>query len=137
MAAGNRRKSRELALQVLFQGEFVDNMNIVERLRYFRETFVIDDDVYNYAQTLLTGIDTQKAEIDGLIAGASEHWSLQRMALVDLNILRIATFEMKLSSEVPARAALNEAIELAKQYSNTESSGFINGILNKLLGDTP
>ena len=128
--SGNRRKSRELALQVLFQSEFVEDAKYGEQLRYFQDSFAIEKDVLEYATQLLSGIQEKHEEVDNKISALSPNWTLARMAKVDLSILRIAIFEILHMTDVPAKAAINEAVELAKKYGNTESAGFINGVLD-------
>jgi N utilization substance protein B len=133
--SGNRRKSRELALQVLFQKEFVEGSSLVERLGYFRESFAISDEVLEYARHLLQFIEENSDKIDAKIREKSLNWSLERISKVDLCILRLGTTELMMPKEIPPKVAINEAIELAKKYGNTDSAGFINGILNEQLKD--
>jgi transcription antitermination protein NusB len=128
---GNRRKSRELALQVLFQGEFVSHTKVVDRLGYFRETFAISDDVLGYAEIILRRFEDNQANIDTQIRQKSTNWSLERMSKVDLCILRLALAEMVSPADTPHKVVINEAIELAKKYGNTESAAFINGVLDE------
>jgi N utilization substance protein B len=128
-----RRESRELALQILFQKEYVMDLNLDARLNYFVEHFGIKKEVLDYAAKLSRGVELHQAEIDKTIAQNSEHWSLSRMSLIDLNIMRIAGFEILKGGDVPPKVAINEAIELAKKYGNFDSPGFVNGILDSLV----
>lgn len=129
-----RRQSRELALQILFQQEFVAEINVAQALKNFKESFDAPDEVWIYATKILDGIRAKKNEIDSLIEKNSSHWRMPRMALVDRNLLRIGVFEIAFSDgEVPPKAALNEAIEISKKYGTTDSSAFINGILDQIL----
>lgn len=130
---GQRRQSRELALQVLFQKEYVPDMNLETRLNYFKEHFTIEAEVAQYAEILARGVETHQQEIDKTIASHSEHWSLSRMSLVDLNIMRIAAFEILKAKDVPVKVAINEAIELSRKYGNFDSPAFVNGVLNDLI----
>ncbi len=136
-----RRQARELALQVLFQQEFVAEINATQALKNFKEAFEAPEEVWTYATQILEGIRSKKAEIDSLIEKNSAHWRMPRMALVDRNLLRIGVYEIVYSDgEVPPKAALNEAIEISKKYGTTDSSSFINGILDQILrsqGATP
>lgn len=136
-----RRQARELALQVLFQQEFVAEINAAQALKNFKEAFEAPEEVWTYATQILEGIRSKKAEIDSLIEKNSAHWRMPRMALVDRNLLRIGVYEIVYSDgEVPPKAALNEAIEISKKYGTTDSSSFINGILDQILrsqGATP
>jgi N utilization substance protein B len=74
-----------------------------------------------------------QSEIDALIGKASRNWRLERMARVDRNLLRLAVYELKYCSDVPAKVAINEAIEIAKRYGTAESPAFVNGILDRCL----
>lgn len=132
MASGNRRKSRELALQVLFQAEFGENVKLQDRLAYFQQSFSIDAEVLNYAKHLLKGIENEMAAIDSKLQSLSKNWKLERMSLVDKNILRLAAFEILYSKEAPPKVVINEAIELAKQYSGEDAYQFVNGLLDAL-----
>jgi N utilization substance protein B len=131
---GQRRQSRELALQVLFQMEFAPNLNFHDGLETFRKNFVADEDVWQYAEFLLAGIQENLPAIDAMIQKSSAHWTLKRMALVDLNIMRVTCFEMKLSSEIiPPAVAINEAIEISRKYGTSDSAAFVNGVLDQLV----
>jgi len=129
-----RRQARELALQVLFQQEFNAEISASQALKNFKESFDAPDEVWSYATKILDGIAAKKNEIDSLIEKNSSHWRMPRMALVDRNLLRIGVYEIAFSDgEVPPKAALNEAIEISKKYGTTDSSSFINGILDQIL----
>jgi N utilization substance protein B len=131
---GTRRLSRELALQVLFQQEFATKQSVEAGLETFRKSFDAAPEVWTYALALLKGVETQHAEIDALIQKCSAHWKLKRMALVDLNIMRVAAFELKFASEtVPAAVVINEAIEISKKYGTVDSAAFVNGILDQIM----
>ncbi len=129
----SRRHSREIALQVLFQLEFAPGQDLTSALNNFRAAFEAPEDVWTYALHVLKGIQENKEKIDASIQARAAHWRLGRMALVDLNLLRIATFEMTFADDsVPPAVAINEAIELAKKYGTTDSSKFVNGILDQI-----
>ena len=85
-----------------------------------------------YAKILLIGIQEQRIEIDNQLQTLSKNWKLERMSLVDKNILRLAAFEILFTKDTPNKVVINEAIELAKQYSSQDSFQFINGILDRL-----
>jgi transcription antitermination protein NusB len=130
---GIRRQARELALQMLFQDEFNANFSPREMIRHFSESFSIAAEVRQYAEILITGIHEHKRAIDETIQSHSPHWKVARMALVDLNVMRIALFEMKfMTPPNPAGVAINEAVEIAKRYGSTESGAFVNGILDNI-----
>ena len=128
-----RHQAREFALQVLFQREFVKDMDVKKSLDYFKGAMDSTDEVYKFAEYLLSGVLQNLSSIDKKIEGHSQNWSLKRIALVDLNILRMATYEILFSEgEIPPKSSINEAVELAKQYSTQNSSSFINGILDQI-----
>ncbi len=135
MPQGNRRKSRELAIQVLFQAEFGEGTALGDRLDYFRQSFSIKPEVLEYCQHLLKSIETHLSDIDAKLQATSQNWKLERMSLVDKNILRLAACELLYSKDAPPKVIINEAIELAKQYSSQESHQFINGILDRLAAE--
>ena len=83
----------------------------------------------DYARYLVDGVSSHREELDARIAAVSENWSISRMPILDLNVLRIALFELLYAQDIPASVAINEAVELAKDYGTDESSRFVNGIL--------
>jgi len=130
---GVRRRSRELALQILFQKEFQEGMNFEQILALYRESFDSEPELWEYAKLIVQGVMEEKNNIDDLIQSSSARWKLDRMAIVDRNILRIAVFELRfLDREIPTTVAINEAIEIAKRYGSTDSKSFINGILDNI-----
>jgi N utilization substance protein B len=88
--------------------------------------------VKEYAEKLVNGTRQNLEKIDAWIERFTENWDIRRMAYVDRNILRLSTFEMVLSGEVPMKVAINEAVELAKRFGEPDSSKFVNGILDKI-----
>lgn len=131
---GSRRESREIALQVLFQREFAPDILVDDALKLFRTSFEAVPEVWDYAKMLLRGVDSKRKEIDDIIQGASAHWTLKRMALTDLNIMRVSVFELLYSQNPPPPAVvIDEAIEISKKYGTTDSASFINGILDQIL----
>ncbi len=129
-----RRRSRELALQVLFQREFVPDVQIDASLKYFSEHLDIPQESFAYAQILLQGIEKNAQEIDRLISDKSKNWKIPRMSAVDLSLLRIGTYELIFSQDaIPPKVAIDEAIEMAKRYGGTESTNFVNGLLDEIL----
>jgi len=89
----------------------------------------------DYARRLVEGVAGLSDEIDAHIEEASTNWRLVRMPVVDRNILRMATFELKACLDVPASVVINEAVELAKRYGEKDSRAFVNGILDRIAGD--
>ncbi len=130
---GLRRRSRELVLQYLFQNEFSPKTTPEFGLRHFAENFEVEAEVVDYAVDLARGIAEKRSEIDSLIQSHSVHWKLPRMALVDVNVMRVAVFEMKfMHPPVPANVVINEAVDIAKKYGSTDSGSFVNGILDHI-----
>ncbi|MBM4389237.1 MAG: transcription antitermination factor NusB, partial [Deltaproteobacteria bacterium] len=101
-------------------------------LEFFWDDKEEEQNIREFAELLARGVSGNLAEIDGYIASASHHWRIDRMAIVDRNILRIATFEMLRVEDIPYKVSLNEAIELAKRFGSEDSSQFINGVLDKI-----
>jgi N utilization substance protein B len=126
-----RRRAREIALQVLYQLEIGQGVP-QEALTVYFENFRPSEKAREFCQRLIEGVSHHREEIDRLIEENAENWTLKRMAVVDRNILRVATFELMHCPDIPFKASLNEAIELAKKYGNEDSGAFINGILDKV-----
>jgi N utilization substance protein B len=123
-----RRTAREKALQALFQID-VSQSEPASAIEHVLEGEAGDD----YLSKLVFGVIEHKSEIDKLISENLEKWSLDRLATVDRNLLRIAVFELKyLRSEIPENVVLDEAIEIAKIYGDEQSSKFVNGVLSKV-----
>ncbi len=135
---GNRRKARECALQLLYDFEFNEAPEAATHTVFaaywdcFPDKAQVTEEVKGFAEVLVRGVCAKRNEIDGYIQAASTNWKLERMALVDRNILRIATFELRHLDDIPPKVSLNEAIEIAKRYGSEDSGSFINGILDKI-----
>ncbi len=127
----SRRRARELALQVLYQFELAGTPP-EEGLPLIAEHFQADPADLPFARELAEGTVARVPELDALIAQTSEHWSLSRMARVDLAILRLAAYELRYRSDIPASVTLNEAIELGKKYGGEETGPFLNGVLDRV-----
>jgi N utilization substance protein B len=126
-----RRKAREIALQVLYGLNFVD-IDVQKALDLFWGNFVAPKTAKEFAAFLVQGTCEHKEELDNLIAGCSDNWSLGRMSKVDINILRLAVFEFLYCDDIPPKVTLNEAVELGKTFGSENSGSFINGILDAL-----
>ncbi len=131
----SRRKAREMALQTLFQLDYNEDAKKETALEaVISEQDGISEKAKFYAQELVGGANQHLQEIDGILAGLSADWKLDRMAGVDRNIARLAIYEMKFGAEkLPPNVVINEAVELAKKYGTEDSSRFINGILGSLV----
>jgi N utilization substance protein B len=129
---GSRRKSREAALQALFLIEMNPINPLEQSLAVFLENFPVKQGSQPYFLRLVQGVWEQKEAIDRLIKDYAENWRIERMSGVDRNILRMAVYELIYCDDIPPRVAINEAIDLGKQYSTEESGAFINGILDSI-----
>jgi N utilization substance protein B len=127
-----RRKGREFAFQFLFQCEFTGKKPDKKNFDEFWTDRDGDTEGREFTEDIACGTIDHLAEIDSAIQKAAEHWVLQRMASVDRNILRLATYELLYRADIPSSVTINEAIEIAKRYSSVESAAFINGILDTI-----
>jgi len=126
-----RRRAREIALQVLYQLD-IGQGDPAAVLDLYWENFRPSLKAREFCQSLVEGVRQSQDQIDRFLEENSENWSLKRMAAVDRNILRLATFELLYCPDIPFKATLNEAIELAKKFGTDDSGAFINGILDKI-----
>lgn len=131
---GRRHLARELALKVLFELE-ADGGDPERSLRYHAAEARADEDVTNFARTLIEGVLEHRAEIDPRLRQASQNWELEQMAKVERTLLRIASFELWYLPSVPMKAAINESIELAKTFGGPDSGKFVNGILGRIAAE--
>jgi len=122
-----RRTAREKALQALFQIDIGKN-DTMEAYKYSLDGNEEDA----YLKQLIFGTIEHLNDIDSIITSNLENWTLDRLGNVDRNLLRLAVYEMKYMADVPHSVAINEAIEIAKQYGDDQSSKFINGVLSKV-----
>jgi transcription antitermination protein NusB len=130
---GLRRESRELALQILYALDANPSVGIRETLQTFREeqTDVLSR-VREFAEGLVQGVQEHRAVIDAAIEARSKNWTLVRMPRVDLNVMRMATFELMFRQDIPKKVSINEAIEIARRFGDKESPAFVNGILDEI-----
>lgn len=126
--AGQRRKARIIALKALYELDTVAH-EPAEILARLLEEASAPPDVEAFARSLVTGVLTHRDEIDEVIRQKAPAWPLEQVAVVDRNILRLAIFEILLDNIVPVRAAINEAVELAKAFGGESSPKFVNGVL--------
>jgi N utilization substance protein B len=128
---GPRRKAREYALQMLFQWDITRDP--VEQIAVnFFSNYDEPSAVEDFARLLVNRTVENVEEIDSFIQRHAEHWRLDRMAVVDRNLLRLATQEFLYDKETPKTVIINEAIEIARRFSSQESPQFINGILDSI-----
>jgi transcription antitermination protein NusB len=139
----NRRKSRELAMKLLFQmnvnkedyKEVLSNVheNIEDYVKDEEEDIDLKDIDMEYITRILSGVEANKELIDSEIEKYLLNWKLNRISKIDLAIMRICTYEIIFEVDIPNSASINEAIELAKKYSDEKSVSFINGVLDKII----
>ena len=129
-----RRRARERALEILY-GISHTGDDWRDTLAPFWETFATREGSREYAEQIVEGVSDQTAELDAAIDAALTGWSPGRVGRIERVILRIALFEMRYRPDVPQKAAINEAIELAKAYGADDSAGFVNAVLDRLRDD--
>ena len=128
----SRRLARETALQVLYQIDMTKN-DVNTAIDYTLNQLAIRDDVIPFMKELVNGTLEHQVKADEIISKLSKDWNLERMATVDRNILRLALYEILFREDIPTSVSVNEAIELAKTFSNEESGKFVNGILGNVV----
>jgi transcription antitermination protein NusB len=137
---GPRRQGREGALRALFLLDLNPELTAGEALRRFFELWAEGGEVGDapsgeareFCDRLVRGTWEHRDEIDTLIKHHSQAWRIERMAIVDRNVLRLCIYELRFGGEVPTAVALDEAIELAKRYGSDSSAAFVNGILDRV-----
>jgi N utilization substance protein B len=141
-----RRAARRLALDVLYEAE-IRGMTPIETFRERQQMgWSVDnsdgpeiapaeqpsDEALAYARRLVAGVEEHLAEMDAVISRCAEHWALERMPVIDRNLIRLALFELRWLDDVPVPVAINEAVELAKMLSTDGSGRFVNGLLGRI-----
>jgi N utilization substance protein B len=132
---GARRSGREAALQMLFQLE-ASGVEVEKVIPLFwRMNDEADPEGRPYADEVVRGVATNLTKVDAKITAASQNWRLERMGRVDRNLLRLGTWELMEKKDVPRAVVIDEAVELAKSFGTEESSGFVNGVLDRIATD--
>lgn len=131
---GSRRKGREAALRILY---FMDVAGVSAQQaikHYWGHLADVDEpaEQREFADELVSAYADHQDEVDGLIRSSSHHWRLERMPIVDRNVLRVAIVELQHMSNIPKRVTLNEAVELAKRFGSEGSGAFVNGVLDRI-----
>ena len=129
---GTRRKSRELALQMLFQADMAKQAPDDVRKSFWNERAEVEADVRGFADDLFRIATDRAEEIDKRIEAHAEHWRVERMAAVDRNILRAGVAEFLGFTSTPKPVVINEALEIARKFSSPESVNFLNGVLDSV-----
>jgi N utilization substance protein B len=136
-----RRRGRESALQILYQMEIlqplekISRANASEAIEKFFGHFETPQKVIDHATSLVHGILLNQKRIDELIIKNSEKWRLERMAIVDRNVLRIASYELLFAHDLSPNIIIDEAVEIAKRFGSDKSAAFVNGILDSVCAD--
>ena len=130
-----RRRGREAALQMLYQWE-VGRSSADEAIATYWPAHdpenEIDEPFRDFANALVRGTIARVAEIDAILAAHAQNWRIERMAVIDRLVLRLAIYELLAEADTPARVVINEAIELARAYTGDEAVGFVNGVLDSV-----
>jgi N utilization substance protein B len=140
-----RRAARRLALDVLYEAEIRDRLPLEAFAARREEGWVVEVDeaapgideepgprVLDYARALVEGVQGHQRDIDALISRYADRWAIQRMPMVDRNLVRIALFELLWGEDIPVAVAINEAVDLAKDLSTEDSGRFVNGLLGRI-----
>ena len=130
-----RRQGRQMALQQLFQWEF--DQSQTHHIEEMRDGRLIAPEIREFANQIVQGVLDHHSELDKLINHYAREWTINRMPVVDRNILRWAMFELLWIPDIPGKVTLNEALELAKRFADDEARRFINGLLDHFLRDEP
>lgn len=128
---GLRHKGRQIALQILYQKD-VAGVPLEEALATYQSHLNPSPEAFAFARELVEGVAEHQIQIDEIIQKYSENWRLERMSVTDRNILRLATYELLYRPDIPPKVAINEAIELAKEFGTEDSPAFVNGILDAI-----
>ena len=133
----NRHLARTIALQSLYQWDFLDQPTerIEEFIAHNQEEFAPNFDDGGFIKELIDGVLDKCDEIDQMITRFAPDWPLETITTVDRNVLRLGTFELRFSENVPSKVAINEAIELAKGFGGEASGRFVNGVLGAIYKD--
>lgn len=132
----NRHLSRTIAVQTLYQWDFNGKTDdLLEILKLNKESFAPEFDDQGFIEHLVGGVSKFIAEIDALIIRFAPEWPLDQITIVDRNVLRLGIFELRYDDKIPAKVAINEAIELAKAFGGESSGKFVNGVLGAVYKD--
>ena len=132
---GTRRKSRELTMQMLFQGDLGKQTPDEVRKLFWPSRDDVDAETRGFAEDLYRVATSRQPEIDAIIEAHSQNWRLERMPVVDRNLLRAAIAEMIAYPSTPAPIIINESLEIARRYAAPESIHFLNGVLDAIARD--
>ena len=127
-----RTRAREYALQILYGIDITKDETGGYLAAFWENHDETEGDVRKFANGLVLGVAKRKERIDAIISAHATNWQLKRMAVIDRNILRFATYELLYMDDIPPKVSINEAIDIAKKYGDKDSGKFVNGILDKI-----
>lgn len=127
-----RTLAREIALKVLYTSDITKEAASECHRKFCEGEENLDQDVKEFSGFLVSGVEANQGTIDEIISKYASNWDIERMATIDRNVLRIASFELIHAVDIPPKVAINEAIDLAKKYGDKDSGKFVNGILDKI-----
>jgi len=131
---GLRRSGREAALKILYSVEFSDE-SIENATSDYWLNHKGSKKMKEFAEKIVTGVEDKKKELDKLIEEAATNWEIERIPVVERNILRVSVYELLECKELPSPVIINEALEIAKEYAGGELASFVNGVLGKIEKD--
>ncbi len=126
-----RTKAREVVLCSFYQAE-ISKISFREALENFLENYPQSSEVVNFASLLVEGVGKNLSYLDEIIKKYVENWEIERLAIIDKNILRMGIFELLFLDDIPPKVSINEAIELAKKFGDVDSARFVNGVLDRI-----
>ena len=128
-----RTRARECALKILYQVNITkDSSKDIFKSFWQNLEKDTDKDLRDFVSTLVNGVIDNLERVDKEVISFAKNWQMHRMAVIDRNVLRLATFELLFIEDIPRKVSINEAIELAKKYGDKDSGKFVNGILDKI-----
>jgi N utilization substance protein B len=130
MTLRERRKGREIALQALYQLEITREAS-EQALATFADRLEASPAAKTFALELVRGVLAERSRIDEIIAAACENWRVERLSRIDLNVIRVAAYEL-MAMDLPLEIAINEAIEVARRFGTKDSAAFVNGVLDQI-----
>lgn len=133
----NRHLSRTIALQALYQWDFLGmhDEKLPEMIAFNRREFAPKFEDEGFVEELVHGVVKHREELDGIITRFAPEWPIESITVVDRNVLRLGVYELKIADKIPAKVAINEAIELAKGFGGQASGRFVNGVLGAIYKD--
>ena len=132
---GKRHRSRTIALKILYAFDIKEELQNLtsEDINTVQDVFI--EEITEFAQEIILKVSQELNKIDNLISETSEHWKVERMSIIDRNILRIGIYELIYDEDIPSKVSINEAIELAKTFGGESSGKFINGVWGAIYKD--